>query len=92
MLVDISLHTVHLTPTKQSKTSLYSVNICLGEDPTTITALKSDCKGKKDGNSNNISPFSSMQDSIKDISSLIDTIKIIYLKEYLKEACLIYHS
>ena len=55
--VGIGLHTVHLTLTKQLKTSSHSTNIYLGEDPTTIAALKSNCKGKKDRNNNNNSPI-----------------------------------
>ena len=63
--VGVGLHAVHLTPTKPSKNSLHSTNICLGEDPTTIAALKSDGEGKKNGNSNDDSPFTSVQDSMK---------------------------
>ena len=62
-------------PPKKYKTPYYSTNICLGEDPTIIVAAKSKGKGKKDGNSNNNSPFTSVQDCMKDISSLIDSVK-----------------
>ena len=45
--VGIGLHAVRLTPTKEPNTSSYSTNICLGEDPTTIVALKVTARVRK---------------------------------------------
>ena len=65
----IGLHKASFATTP-NKTSLHSTNMTLGEDPSTISASKSKGSGFKD-NSNNTTPFTSVQDNMKELNSLI---------------------